>query len=94
MFNTRLCVIVEQDAKLELLEQFESPIGNVNNKTTMSSGTADDVRREVLDCLRAGAPGGGYIISTDHSLHDGMPIENVLTYIDTARTHGTYPLAL
>ena len=29
-FNTRLCVIVEQDAKLELLEQFEGPTGNAN----------------------------------------------------------------
>jgi len=29
-FNIRLCVIVEQDAKLELLEQFEGPTGNAN----------------------------------------------------------------
>lgn len=30
MFNTRVCVILEQDAKLELLEQFENPNGNAN----------------------------------------------------------------
>jgi Fe-S cluster assembly protein SufD len=29
-FNTRLCVIVEQDARLELLEQFEGPADNAN----------------------------------------------------------------
>jgi len=30
IFNTRICVILERDAKLELLEQFESPHGDVN----------------------------------------------------------------
>ena len=30
MFNTRICVMLEQDAKLELLEQFENPNGNAN----------------------------------------------------------------
>lgn len=30
MFNTRICVILEKDAKLELLEQFENPNGNAN----------------------------------------------------------------
>ena len=30
LFNTRVCIIVEQDAKLELLEQFESQNGSSN----------------------------------------------------------------
>jgi len=30
LFNTRICVIIERDAKLELLEQFESPNGSAN----------------------------------------------------------------
>ena len=30
LFNTRICIIVERDAKLELLEQFESQAGNAN----------------------------------------------------------------
>ncbi len=30
LFNTRVCVILEPDARLELLEQFESPQGNSN----------------------------------------------------------------
>ncbi len=30
LFNTRVCVIIERDAKLELLEQFESPNGAAN----------------------------------------------------------------
>lgn len=31
LFNARVCVIVEQDAKLDLLEQFESPDDNTNS---------------------------------------------------------------
>jgi uroporphyrinogen decarboxylase len=67
------------------------PIGNINNKTTMVSGTPEDVKREALECLRIAAPGGGYILATDHSLHDDIPTENIYAYIETARKYGTYP---
>ncbi len=70
------------------------PIGNINNKTTMVSGTPDDVRREALECLRIAAPGGGYVLATDHSLHDDIPLANIRAYIEVAREHGSYPLKL
>ncbi|MGQ9616976.1 MAG: uroporphyrinogen decarboxylase family protein [Spirochaetota bacterium] len=68
------------------------PIGNINNKTTMVSGTPEDVEREAMECLRVAAPGGGYIMATDHSLHDDIPIENIQAYIETTKRYGTYPL--
>lgn len=67
-------------------------IGNINNKTTMVTGTAEDVKKEALECLKIAAPGGGYILATDHSLHDDIPTENVYAYIETAKKYGTYPL--
>jgi len=70
------------------------PIGNVNNKTTMVNGTVDDVIKEVLECLRIAARGGGYIMSTDHSLHDDIPLENVYALIETVKKFGRYPLNL
>ena len=70
------------------------PIGNINNKTTMVSGTPDDVRREALDCLQIAGPGGGYIMATDHSLHDDIPLENILAYVEVAKRYGAYPLRL
>ncbi len=70
------------------------PIGNINNKTTMVSGTPEDVRREALDCLRIAAPGGGYVLATDHSLHDDIPLENIRAYVEVAHKYGTYPLNL
>jgi uroporphyrinogen decarboxylase len=58
----------------------------------MVQGTPDDVRQEALECLRIAAPGGGYVLATDHSLHDDISLENVLAYVETAKRHGVYPL--
>jgi len=91
---------VEKAAGMDLLKVKERykgrlcPIGNVNNKTTMVSGSPEDVKNEVLECLKIAAPGGGYIISTDHSLHDDIPLENVLSLIETVKKHGQYPINL
>lgn len=68
------------------------PVGNVNNKTTMVFGTTEEVIKETIECLKIGAPGGGYIIATDHSLHDDIPEENVWAFIETAKKYGEYPL--
>ena len=70
------------------------PIGNINNKTTMVSGTPDDVRRKALECLRIAAPGGGYVMATDHSLHDDIPLDNIRAYVQVAHQYGVYPLNL
>ena len=66
------------------------PIGNVNNKTTMANGTPEEVAAEVKECLKDAAPGGGYIISTDHSIHDDIPTENVYALIKTVNEFGKY----
>lgn len=68
------------------------PIGNINNKTVMVSGTVDEVVSETLECLRIGGPGGGYIAATDHSIHDDIPPGNVWAYINTVKKYGKYPL--
>jgi uroporphyrinogen decarboxylase len=69
------------------------PVGNINNKTTMVFGTPEEVKREALECLKIAAPGGGYVLATDHSLHDDIPLANIHAYIETAKEHGKYPLA-
>ena len=69
-----------------------TPIGNINNKVTMAN--PDDVRKEVLECIREAADDGGYIIATDHSIHDLIPTENVRCLIDTINKYGKYPIDL
>jgi uroporphyrinogen decarboxylase len=69
-------------------------VGNVNNKTTLATGSLEEVECETIECLRAGAPGGGYILAADHSLHDGQQVQNILKMIETAKKYGAYPLNL
>jgi uroporphyrinogen decarboxylase len=89
---------VEKAATMDLVKVKQKykgricPIGNVNNKTTMVSGTPEDVKNETMECLKIAAPGGGYILSTDHSLHDDISLENAMTLIDTVHKFGKYPL--
>jgi len=67
------------------------PIGNVDNKKTMTNSTPAEVEAEVKECLAIAKAGGGYILSTDHSIHDGMPYENVMAYLAAGRKYGDYP---
>jgi len=65
-------------------------IGNVNNKTTLVSGSVEEVIAETKECLEIGMPGGGYILSSDHSFHDDIPLENIFAMIETAKKYGKY----
>jgi len=53
-------------------------------------GTPDDVRREVIRCIKLLAPGGGYIVSPDQELP--FPKENIEIFIETAKEYGKYPI--
>ena len=52
-------------------------IGNIDSSRTLPFGTPSDVAAEVREAIDIAAPGGGYILASDHSLHDGIPIENI-----------------
>lgn len=65
-------------------------IGNIDSSRTLPFGTAEDVAREVREALRIAMPGGGYVLASDHSLHDGIPVANILTMFRIAREEGVY----
>lgn len=67
-------------------------IGNVDSSATLPYGSREDVEEEVKECIRIAAPGGGYILASDHSLHDGIPVKNMLTMIRAAKKYGKYPI--
>ena len=68
-------------------------IGNINSSVTLPYGTPDEVAAEVREAIEIAAPGGGYILASDHSLHDGIPVENCLTMMRTCLEYGTYQKA-
>jgi uroporphyrinogen decarboxylase len=64
--------------------------GNVNIGGALSLGTPEEVRAETLACLRAGMPGGGYILSTSNSVMASVKPENYAAMLDTLRHYGRY----
>ena len=69
-------------------------MGNIDNKGVLVSGSVDDVIAATKECLRIAAPGGGYILGSDHSVHDDMPNENILAMIETGKKYGKYPIKI
>jgi uroporphyrinogen-III decarboxylase len=63
-------------------------IGNIDSSRTLPFGTPGDVAAEVREAIEIAAPGGGYVLASDHSLHDGIPVENVRTMFAVGREYG------
>ena len=48
-------------------------LGNLDARHTLCHGTPEDVRREVIECLRYGQTGpGGHILHASHSVHEDV----------------------
>ncbi len=67
-------------------------IGNVDASSTLPWGTREEIASQTIECIHVAAPGGGYILASDHSIHPGIPGQNAKFMFETARRCGTYPL--
>ena len=65
--------------------------GNVDCTGALCQGTPDEVADEVRQCLRGGAPGGGFILSSSNTIHRGVRPENYRAMLNALREHGQYP---
>lgn len=63
-------------------------IGNVDSSRTLPYGTPADVEKEAREAVEIAAPGGGYVLASDHSLHDGIPMANILALREAGRKYG------
>ena len=63
-------------------------IGNVDSSRTLPFGTPEQVAAEAREAIDIAAPGGGYVLASDHSLHDGIPVENIRTLFRVGREYG------
>ena len=66
--------------------------GNLDSVNTLLYGTDDVVDRAIMECLEAGMPGGGYILSTACSVAPAVPPERVQRLAILAEKHGYYEL--
>jgi uroporphyrinogen decarboxylase len=58
----------------------------------MTRGTPGEVVEATRAALRAGAPGGGFILSSSNSIHSTVKPENYAAMMDTLRELGRYPI--
>jgi uroporphyrinogen decarboxylase len=63
-------------------------IGNVDSSGVMSFGKPEEVEEAVRECIQAASYGGGHILATDHSFHEGIPLENVYAFIKAGKKYG------
>ncbi len=67
--------------------------GGIDTHHCLPSGTPEEVRQEVKRVIGILAPGGGYLLSSVHTIMDGVPPENVLAMVDAVEEFGHYPIA-
>jgi uroporphyrinogen decarboxylase len=66
--------------------------GGIDTHRVLPFGTPDEVRAEVRRVISILGPGGGYLLSSVHTVMNEVPAENVLAMVDAAQEFGTYPL--
>lgn len=67
--------------------------GNIDCTGALCDGTEDDVVGEVRQCIREGAPGGGFILSSSNTIHKGVKPENFRAMLQALGDYGRYPEA-
>lgn len=66
--------------------------GAIDTKRVLPAGTPDEVRAEVSRVIELLGPGGGYLVSSVHTIMDDVPPENILAMVDAVEELGRYPL--
>jgi uroporphyrinogen decarboxylase len=69
-------------------------MGNVDCGNLLSSGSKEEVREAVKDCIRKAGKGGGYICMSSNSIHGGVNPENYVEMVKAIREYGKYPLSV
>lgn len=69
-------------------------VGNVDCSQVLPLGSVNDVIEATKQCLRDAGHGGGLLIGSSSEIVPSTPVENILAFYETCRTHGTYPLQL
>jgi uroporphyrinogen decarboxylase len=68
-------------------------LGNVNCGSTLSQGSVEQVVAEARHIIDCAGEGGGLILGSSNSIHDGVKLENFLAMTRTAAEYGKYPLS-
>ncbi|MFQ6114232.1 MAG: uroporphyrinogen decarboxylase family protein [bacterium] len=79
---------------VEIKEKFGNKIcliGNVDVTKVLPFGTREEIISQTMECIQAAAPGGGYVLASDHSL-TGISLERANIMFEVGRKYGRYPI--
>lgn len=62
--------------------------GAIDTHRVLPSGTPAEVREEVRRVIEVMAPGGGYLVSSVHTMMDDVPPENIVAMVDAVEELG------
>jgi uroporphyrinogen decarboxylase len=65
-------------------------LSGIDQVNVLQKGTVEDVRRATRAAMKAGKPGGRFIIQSVDFLEYGTPVENVQAFVDTALAEASY----
>ena len=65
-------------------------VGNVDATGVMCGNDKNQIRDAISQVVDTAGNDGGLIIATDHSFHEGIPMENVLYFLETAKEIGRF----
>jgi uroporphyrinogen decarboxylase len=66
--------------------------GGIDTHRILPTGPPDEVRAEVRRVIEILGPGGGYMVSSVHTVMNDVPPENILAMVDAVDESGAYPL--
>ena len=64
----------------------------IDTQYTLPFGSQEECRQEVINKVRTLGPGGGFVFGAVHNVQPLVPVENLLTVIQTLRELGSYPI--
>jgi len=62
--------------------------GGIDTQKIFPFGTPTVVKDEVKKVLDIMAPGGGYVFATVHNIQADVPIENIISMLETLKYYG------
>ena len=65
-------------------------VGGVDHVNIIKDGTIDDIKRTTEKTIKAGKPGGGFVLQTADFVEYGTPLENLKAFIDTGIENASY----
>jgi len=68
-------------------------LGNIDCSQVLPLGSASDVEKATVECIRKAAPGSGFCLGSSSEIIPAIPMTNAVTMYKTARKYGLYPRA-